>query len=73
MYIKSLFKSNEEVPHRICSYGEEVERYLEVFLSTPGIGKEETSRALLARGKARRIAADKLLTRSHQGMALICQ
>ncbi|KIJ41064.1 hypothetical protein M422DRAFT_172759 [Sphaerobolus stellatus SS14] len=47
-------------------YGEEVERYLEVFLATPGISQEQVTSALIARGNARRIAADRLLTRAHQ-------
>jgi len=51
----------------VCRYGEDVEHYLEVFLATPGISQEQISKALIARGSARRIAADRLLTRAHQG------
>jgi hypothetical protein len=41
---------------------------LEVFLATPNMDADKVSRALMARGSARRAAADKLLTRAHQGM-----
>lgn len=50
-----------------CRYGDEVERYLEVFLATPNMDADKVSIALMARGNARRAAADKLMTRAHQG------
>lgn len=51
-------------------YGDEVERYLEVFLATPNADAEKVSKALMARGGARRAAANKLLTRAHQGIQI---
>ncbi|KAF8510457.1 hypothetical protein BU17DRAFT_77677 [Hysterangium stoloniferum] len=54
-------------------YGDEVERYLEVFLATPGIHSDQISKALFARGSARRIAADKLLTRARQDFQAVAK
>ncbi|KAH8112135.1 hypothetical protein DFH11DRAFT_1609969 [Phellopilus nigrolimitatus] len=47
-------------------YGDKVENYLDVFLRTPGIRDEDVSRAQLARGNARRLAAERLLAQAHQ-------
>lgn len=48
-------------------YGDQVESYLEVYLKTPGLRKENVSKALLARGKARKSAGEKLVAKAHQG------
>ena len=53
-----------------CRYGEEVEKYLEVYLRTPGLKNEELARALLARGNARKSAGEKLLEKAQQGTVL---
>lgn len=50
-----------------CRYGEEVEKYLEVYLRTPGLKNEDMARALLARGNARKSAGEKLLEKAQQG------
>ncbi|KAG7441240.1 uncharacterized protein BT62DRAFT_908730 [Guyanagaster necrorhizus] len=47
-------------------YGDDVENYLEVYLKTPNLPREDVARALLARGKARKLAGDKLLEKAHQ-------
>ncbi|KAL5518533.1 hypothetical protein ACEPAH_215 [Sanghuangporus vaninii] len=47
-------------------YGEKVERYLEVYLQTPGISNEDIGRAQFARANARRTAAERLLVQAHQ-------
>ncbi|EJD04432.1 uncharacterized protein FOMMEDRAFT_82069 [Fomitiporia mediterranea MF3/22] len=47
-------------------YGEKVERYLDVFLRTPCISDEDISRAQLARGNARRLAAERLFAQAYQ-------
>ncbi|KAI5122658.1 hypothetical protein M0805_007919 [Coniferiporia weirii] len=47
-------------------YGDKVERYMNVFLRTPGIRNEDVTRAQLARGNARRVAAERLLAQAHQ-------
>ncbi|KAK0200681.1 hypothetical protein DFS33DRAFT_1386599 [Desarmillaria ectypa] len=47
-------------------YGDDVENYLEVYLKTPNLPREEVARALLARGKARKLAGDNLLEKAHQ-------
>lgn len=52
-------------------YGDEVENYLEVYLRTPGLEKEDVARALLARAKARRAAGERLLAKSQQGLSVI--
>lgn len=48
-------------------YDDKVERYLDVFLRTPGIKTEDVTKAQLARGNARRLAAERLLAKAHQG------
>ncbi|KAF8991309.1 hypothetical protein BDQ17DRAFT_1255018 [Cyathus striatus] len=47
-------------------YGQEVENYLEVYLRTPGLPKEDVARALLARGKARKLGGERLLAKAEQ-------
>ncbi|KAH9953480.1 hypothetical protein BC827DRAFT_1146062 [Russula dissimulans] len=42
-------------------YGSVVEDYLDVYLRTPGLPKDDLAKALIARGRARRGAAQKLL------------
>lgn len=51
-------------------YGEEVERYLDVYLRTQGASGEGAARALVARGKARREAGQRLLTHAERGESL---
>ena len=48
-------------------YSEEVERYFEVYLKTPGLTSDERAKALLARGNAVRRAGERLLARAQQG------
>jgi hypothetical protein len=52
------------VHHR---YGVEVENYLEVYLRTPNLPKEDVARALLARSNARKAAGERLITKAQQG------
>lgn len=51
----------------MCRYGEKTERYLEVFLKTPGVSTVDARRAQLARADARRRAAERLLARAQEG------
>lgn len=51
----------------LSRYDDRIERYLDVFLRTPGIKTEDISRAQLARGNARRLEAERLLAKAHQG------
>ena len=53
-------------------YGDKVEQYLDVYLRTPGLASEGISRAQLARGTARRLAAERLLAKAQQGLMVIC-
>jgi hypothetical protein len=48
-------------------YGSDVENYLDVYLRTPGLSKENVARALLARGNARKTASEKLSLLAQQG------
>jgi hypothetical protein len=48
-------------------YGAEVENYLEVYLKTPGLSKSDVTRALLARGTARKQGGESLLVKADQG------
>lgn len=48
-------------------YGAKVEDFLEVYLNTPGLPQEDVTRALLARGAARRAAAEMLMVKARQG------
>ncbi|KAI0354203.1 hypothetical protein OH77DRAFT_517571 [Trametes cingulata] len=54
-------------------YGEEVENYLDVYLRTPGLEKQDIARALLARGNARKTAGDKLLARAQQDFQAVAK
>ncbi|KAF8900469.1 hypothetical protein CPB84DRAFT_1815399 [Gymnopilus junonius] len=47
-------------------YGPDVENYLEVYLKTPGLSKEDMTKALLARGNARRRGGEKLLAKAQE-------
>ena len=49
-------------------YGQDVENYLEVYLRTPGLAKEDITKALLARGNARKRGGEKLLTKAREGI-----
>lgn len=46
-----------------------MENYLDVYLRTPGLEKEDVSRALVARGEARRLAGEKLLLKANSGVS----
>lgn len=48
-------------------YGAEVENYLEVYLRTPGLSKSDVTRALLARGGARKKGGEALLVKANHG------
>ena len=48
-------------------YGAEVENYLEVYLRTPGLSKSDVTRALLARGAARKQGGESLLVKAEHG------
>ena len=52
-------------------YDEKVESYFDVYLRTPGLPASDISRALLARGNARRLAGERLLARAQQGMYVL--
>lgn len=52
-------------------YGSKVEQFLEVYLKTPGLPQEEVTKALLARGTARRVAAERLMTKANQGTGIV--
>ncbi|KAF9646163.1 hypothetical protein BDM02DRAFT_296674 [Thelephora ganbajun] len=47
-------------------YGIQVEDFLEVYLKTPGLPQEDVMKALLARGAARRAAAERLMVKAQQ-------
>ncbi|GJE89030.1 hypothetical protein PsYK624_051200 [Phanerochaete sordida] len=47
-------------------FNEDVERYLEVYLRTPGLSNEDKAKALLARGNAQRILGERMLARAQQ-------
>jgi hypothetical protein len=53
-------------------YGSQVENYLDVYLRTPNLPKEDIARALLARGAARRAAGEKLMAKAKQGALRSC-
>jgi len=52
-------------------YGAQVEDFLKVYLRTPGLPQEDVTKALLARGAARRAAAEKLMVRAHEGTSTL--
>ncbi|KAJ7264050.1 hypothetical protein B0H12DRAFT_272542 [Mycena haematopus] len=47
-------------------YGPEVENYLEVYLRTPDLPRNDVVKALLARGNARKAAGESLLVKAEQ-------
>ena len=51
----------------VFRYGAEVENYLEVYLRTPGLSKSDVTRALLARGTARKQGGESLLVKAEHG------
>jgi hypothetical protein len=52
-----------------CRYGDDVERYLDVYLKTPNLPRTKVAKALLARANARKACGDRLLAQAHQGEA----
>ncbi|KAI0077022.1 hypothetical protein K474DRAFT_1662280 [Panus rudis PR-1116 ss-1] len=54
-------------------FGEQVENYLEVYLRTPGLEKNDISRALLARGNARKTAGERLLAKAQQDFQAVAR
>ena len=50
-----------------CRYGDSVEEYLDVYLRTPDLPKDDVARALVARGRARKGAGQKLLLMASRG------
>ena len=57
----------------IYSYGDEVENYLDVYLRTPGLEKQDIARALLARGNARKMAGERLLAKAQQDFQAVAK
>ena len=53
-----------------CRYGGNVEGFLEIYLQTPGLPQEDVTKALLARGAARRAAAERLMVKAQQGTGI---
>ncbi|KAF5347337.1 hypothetical protein D9756_009951 [Leucocoprinus leucothites] len=47
-------------------YGDDVERYLDVYLKTPNLPKTKVAKALLARANARKAFGDRLLAQAHE-------
>ena len=54
----------ELVPHR---YGGMVEDYLDIYLRTPNLPKDDIVRALIVRGRARKGAGQRLLLMASHG------
>ncbi|THH26388.1 hypothetical protein EUX98_g7801 [Antrodiella citrinella] len=54
-------------------YGEQVENYLEVYLRTPGLPREDVAKALLARGNARKVAGERLLAKAQQDFQAVAK
>ena len=54
-----------------CRYGDQVEHFLKVYLKTPGLPQEDSTKALLARGAARRAAAERLMGKAQQGTGIL--
>jgi len=50
-----------------CRYGNVVEDYLDVYLRSPDLPKDDITRALVARGRARKGAGQKLLLMASRG------
>ncbi|KAF9449680.1 hypothetical protein P691DRAFT_790625 [Macrolepiota fuliginosa MF-IS2] len=47
-------------------YGDDVERFLDVYLKTPNLPRTSIAKALLARANARKASGDSLLAQAHQ-------
>jgi hypothetical protein len=60
------FTKVELVPRR---YGGVVEDYLDVYLRTPDLSKDDIARALVARGRARKGAGQRLLLMASRGLS----
>ncbi|KAF9784563.1 hypothetical protein BJ322DRAFT_1100263 [Thelephora terrestris] len=54
-------------------YGPKVEEFLEVYLNTPGLPQEDVAKALLARGAARRAAAETLMAKAQQDINVLAR
>lgn len=54
-------------------YGPEVENYFEVYLRTPNLSNEDRTKALLARGRARKAGGEKLLAKAQQDFQAVLQ
>ncbi|KAL0952649.1 hypothetical protein HGRIS_006893 [Hohenbuehelia grisea] len=52
-------------------YGPEVENYLEVYLRTPNLSRDNITKALLARGNARQASGEKLLVKAQQDFQMV--
>lgn len=48
-------------------YGDQVENYLEVYLRTPNLSKEDMTKALMVRGNARKSQGERLIDKALQG------
>jgi hypothetical protein len=48
-------------------YGHIVDEYLDVYLRTPDLPKDDTARALVARGRARKSAGQQLFLMASRG------
>jgi len=55
-----------------CRYGDDVERYLDVYLKTPELSKSKLAKALLARAHAREACGESLLAQAHEGAPTPC-
>ncbi|CCM05826.1 uncharacterized protein FIBRA_08060 [Fibroporia radiculosa] len=54
-------------------YGDEVEQYLDVYLRTPSLPKADITAALLARGNARKAAAERLLVQAQEDFSAVAR
>ncbi|KZV99980.1 hypothetical protein EXIGLDRAFT_639849, partial [Exidia glandulosa HHB12029] len=54
-------------------YGDDVENYFDVLLRMPGLPQDQLTRALLARGSARRAAGEQLLARAEDDFRTVLQ
>lgn len=51
----------------LVRYGAEVENYMEVYLRTPDLPRNDVVKALLARGNARKAGGENLIAKAEQG------
>jgi len=65
-YASDRFTKVEFVPHR---YGGVAEDYTDVYLRTPYLPKDDIAKALVARGRARRGASQRLLLLASRGLS----